>query len=354
MIDISPKLRRLVDALRPALGLSSAEAAAQPDIELARFAARRHRVAPLLYRAWFPDPVLATGEAGEFLKRRQLRNCAAVLRQKAVAEEFREALSARGIPHAEIKGRTLGEELYGEAALRQAKDVDLLIGEGRMGDALNLAARLGYRERHGKSPLRPRRARAILKFHREVGVRHPRLPVEVELHSRLLNHPHPDWRDVPTSSSRPGHKLTIDDPDYVLYIIVHGALTGWKRLKWLCDLAMLARSVKPRVRAQVAAGAREFDCLPALQASLQAVGELWGEDLIASWLDETGLPEDHVEIVRHLTVFGRRIGEEQRPLLHRRIMRHAGIIRDPAVFGTHPPTARTAVDGALFWFLNKV
>jgi hypothetical protein len=353
VFDPSPELRRLADALRPALGLAPERDTAGPDLALAQFAARRHRVAPLLLRAWFADlaQARAAGEAGEFLAHRYMANCAAVLRQQAVASELRAVLAAEGIAHAEVKGRQLGIELYGEAAWRQAKDVDLLIDPARIGDALEMAATLGYREAGRNAPLDLRKSKARLGFHREVGIRHPTMLVEVELHSRLLNNPPPGWRDVPLHLSATGGEPGIEQPDYVLYLVVHGALTGWKRLKWLCDLVMLGQRVRPDVRAQVVARARELDCLAALHASFRAVEGLWGRAAVAPWLEQTA--DGEAAAAAHLAVFGRRLEDDGTVPLTRRLMRNSGLVRDAAVFGRHPPRARVAAQKALFWLMSK-
>ena len=126
MLSASPEVRQLASAVRPTLGLQHAEDAPEPDLKLAKFASERHRIGALLHRAWSSHA--DTGEAAmTYLERVSASNIRRELRQKAVARKFGDMLDAQGIGWIEFKGWRLGEQLYGESALRQSKDVDLLI-----------------------------------------------------------------------------------------------------------------------------------------------------------------------------------------------------------------------------------
>jgi len=357
MFEASPQLRQLARALRPALGLRHADDAPEPSIALARFASDRHRVGPLLHRAWSPladaDDATTT-----YLERMAANNAKRELRQKAAARKFGALLDAQDIGWIEFKGWRLAEELYGESALRQSKDVDLLLAPGRVPDALELAGEHGYRIGKGgagqSASLAMRRSRWVLRHHHEIGIVDPDMNVQIELHSRLLGYPPDGWHDPAPVAGNRANAVSLGDPDFVLYLIAHGALTGWKRLKWLCDLVMLIQRVSPEVRNAVIARARTLECESALVASLLAVAELWDKDCVASWRAETRTSPDNALVKGHLAAISRRLGLAGQPPYLERALRHAGILRDAPVFGRHPAPLRGLRDRAALWLLAKV
>lgn len=90
---------------------------------------RRHRIDQLVFAA--VRELGAEERLGEELlgELRGARRAAAVgaLVHAAAARRAAEALAAAGVEHVFFKGLQLGEELYGDAALRPSADVDLLV-----------------------------------------------------------------------------------------------------------------------------------------------------------------------------------------------------------------------------------
>ena len=113
--------------------------------DLLRFLGR-HRVDQLWYRA-----VLDRGwdrrlppELDEALKRARRHSAARVLLQLETARRAAAALDGEGVGHVFFKGIQLGEELYGDAVLRPAADVDLLVAEDDRRQALAALAAAGF------------------------------------------------------------------------------------------------------------------------------------------------------------------------------------------------------------------
>lgn len=91
----------------------------------------RHRIDQLIYRA-----ILDSGAAPELpdkireaLQWAQRRSAVTVLFQIEAAKQAAEAFDSAGIPYVFFKGFHLGEALYGDAVLRPASDVDVLVAE---------------------------------------------------------------------------------------------------------------------------------------------------------------------------------------------------------------------------------
>lgn len=352
MLPATSHVRQIADALRPALGLGEGKGQAAPDLELAQFAAKRHRVGPLLHRAW--DKGRSSPMDGDrvhaFLAREAMINVRRELQQKAATRKLTSILASAGIGCSEVKGWQLGQELYPESCLRQSKDVDLLLSPENFEAALKIAADKGYRIAGGTGAGALRRARTIARYHREVSVVDPASGVELELHSRLLQYPPEGWVDP-----APEADISIRNPDYVLYILVHGSMCGWHRLKWLCDLVMLTQKVERDTREEVLEKARQFGCIEAVEASVLFMSDLWDDGLADVWLAQPGQRQNSEVVEGHLAAFGRLLGtewyKEWRPI---RWLRHAGVLKRPPIFAEEPSRFRQLRDNAMLSLLWKL
>ncbi|RIV85651.1 nucleotidyltransferase family protein [Aurantiacibacter zhengii] len=342
----SENVQSLADAIRPALGLGAAEAPPPGDLQ---FVVERHRVTFLLHHA-----LQVSGSSNEQLlsdltgivqgKARQ------VLRQRAAAACVQALLDDRGIASVEIKGWQLGHILYGEETLRQSRDVDVLLRPDQVAEAIKATAEAGYTNIRG-GPLKAGIAQAILRFHREVEVRDPRSGVIVELHSRSLENPPAGWSDA-TMLEAP---LDLSNPHYVLYLILHGAGSNWKRLKWLADLAMIVQRVERDVMDQVLDLARRFQCLPAIAASLRACGAIWGEAFVDEWLAQAEPHMDEKRVQAHLQAFAAALNRESPLSAMELFARRLELMRDPPLFGDKPPSRIGAIGNrTAMWFLRRI
>jgi Uncharacterised nucleotidyltransferase len=94
-----------------------------------------------------------------------------------IGQQVTEALRARGIAAAALKGPGLGEELHGEAGRRLSSDIDLLVPAARLREAVAVAAALGYEQ-----PTDPIEGNGLPLLH--FAMPHGELPA-VELHWRI-------------------------------------------------------------------------------------------------------------------------------------------------------------------------
>ncbi len=343
----SVEVRALADRLAPALGLRSRELFIDPDLT---FVCERHRVAPLLQRGlalsgYDEDKGFASG-----LARFSQRNALQVIRQQAAAKRVAQLLLEQGIGMTEIKGTQLGLMLYGEASLRQSRDVDFLVEADKIGKAIGIVARAGYH--NGRDdPLSENVASAILKFHREVEIRDPLSNIVIELHSRVLDRPPPAWDDAQMLAEG----LDLNSPRYILYLILHGAGAQWNRLKWLADLAMIVRKVDGDVARATVELAKELGCIPALAASLEACATLWELDEMQAWrtaFDGSGLDR---RAEAHLESFTLALNNTGTLSRQRMLARRLEIERAPPLFGEAPPARLSAIGKrAALWLLRRL
>lgn len=162
---------------------------------------------------------------------------------------------------------------YGTLTLKAAWDIDLLVPAASVEAAGALLAAEGYEwiERSGGDS---RKAARFHLFAKETIWRHPRTGLVVELHTRLADNvrllaevtAHGSRQRVTLGSA--GRADTLEDHTLFVYLCVHGAASGWSRLKWLADLAALTKAAP---RDQVAAWYRSASAHYAAPAAAQAL-----------------------------------------------------------------------------------
>ncbi len=343
----SANVQALAEAIRPALGLGASGTPPPPDL---RFIAERHRVTLLLHHALGLRGHREDEELLSQIARLAQLNARGTLLQKAAGARLERLLDERGIDSIEIKGWRLGHLLYGENTLRQSRDVDVLLRPEQIFEAVEAVVEAGFKNMRGE-PLKPSVARAMLRFHREVEVRDPRSRVTIELHSRSLENPPAGWSDT-TMLADP---LDLSNPEYVLYLILHGAGSNWNRLKWLADLAMIAQRVESDVMLQVVDLARALDCLPAVSASFRACGAIWGEGLVGEWLAAAALRVDDERTQLHLQAFARALNREDSPSKMELTARRLELVRDSPICGERPlPHLSSIGKRTAMWLLRRV
>jgi len=283
MLTRPDPLRLLAQALRPALGLASDTARAPlVDMAMVEFARRRHRIAPLL-SASLEHPAGRAESARiaaslALLRAANARRCETLERAERGAGT---ALEQAGVAWRPIKGLALARALYGEAGLRCHRDSDILITPRDMPRAARALARAGFRWKPdqfagaGAGILRPLRQRMAARAAKDVSFLDPGGEALIELHQRLLAVEPPGFTAPLLPHSGEGKALEPTDPLYALYLVLHGALSYWHRLKWLADLVLLLRALGAEGGDRLAREAQGHDALPAVRASVRLCGELF-------------------------------------------------------------------------------
>ena len=154
---------------------------------------------------------------------------------------------AHGVLALPFKGVALATYVYGNPALRQPGDLDVLIRPEDASTAMALLMQLEYQPR---SPARLTRSQrqALARFSWAVHFYNEKTQVEVDLQWRLLS-PVLDtstdfaglWRRRDVVSIRSGTVRVVGAADSLGYLCLHGSKHGWICLKWVCDVAELLR-----------------------------------------------------------------------------------------------------------------
>ncbi|MDQ1470417.1 MAG: hypothetical protein QOJ99_1897, partial [Bryobacterales bacterium] len=159
-----------------------------------------------------------------------------------------QALEADGIESVPFKGPALANQLFGNVAMRQFRDLDILVRPADVDRARAVLLARGYRPEFELTPKREAeylRSEHAFQFKRQDGA------FIVELHwsfgSRDQAFPlsaQSVWSRLGQAKfqSRIVHALSSED--LLIYLAMHGAKHRWDRLEWICSLAQLIR-VKP-------------------------------------------------------------------------------------------------------------
>jgi hypothetical protein len=207
----------------------------------------QHQVAPLVWHCLRTTPNLALPvELQDALRRRVEANTWSVLQLSTELARLVKRLEQAGIRAIPLKGPVLALTAYGSLALRQGGDLDLLVDPARFWEAERVVLQAGYSRLQPRFELSPAQAAAHFKIDHHSVYEHSVRGVTVELHwqwtQNALLFPlnfEEAWRKrVPltvggvTMAVLPGEEL-------LLYLCVHGAISEWCRLKWLCDIPQL-------------------------------------------------------------------------------------------------------------------
>lgn len=220
------------------------EAALDAGVDWARVLhlARWHGMRPLLHRhlgamdsGRVPRPVLVElwAEAETIAGRNRALH--------AELGRICSTLEGGGIRSLPYKGPTLALAAYGDLALREFGDLDILVARSDVLAARDTLCAAGYVEEY---PLRPHVQRAFIasdaQYH--LVLRSPVLGHLVELHwktdpdSPVERLEDPAWWHA---TLRPGALRGFTDEELLLVLCVHGSKHGWSSLGWLVDVAEL-------------------------------------------------------------------------------------------------------------------
>ena len=254
------------------------------DWEYLLRAATQHGVMPLLYShlsAICPEAVPEV-----YFKRLQdlfRRNTARNLFLTGELNKILRLFASHGIAAMPYKGPALAVSIYGDLALRQFSDLDILVRRDDVARASELLVALGFQPHFkltGNQVAAFVRLGYVQLFERDNGKN------VVELH----------WAIVPrffsfslqterlfqrlTQIDLAGHQVLAPAPeDLLLILCVHGAKDMWERLEWVCGIAELVRGNQVMNWEQVLEQARELDSERMLFLGLLLAHDLLGAAL---------------------------------------------------------------------------
>jgi len=207
--------------------------------------ASENSVMPLLNLHLRAAGVAMPAKPDEILKSAIQENAVRSLVLSAELVRLQDTFRSSGIRTIPYKGPVLAAQAYGDIALREFEDLDIIVPERDLIKADEAIAALGYRAKfppaflHEKSALRAPaefsyldQTRHILaELHTERTMRHFPVPPKLDDFAKRM---------IPVQVS--GHEVrTFSAEDALVVLCVHGAKHFWDRLSWIADLAGLIR-----------------------------------------------------------------------------------------------------------------
>ncbi len=307
---------------------------AVPDIVLTREhcgLASRHQVAPLLYGIVEGGRHLAPPDVVEELRESYL---ASKMRRKAalrVLDAVGERFSESGLGWMVFKGTTQAAQIYSDPAWRDSTDIDLLVSPDQFGHALDALVEMGFVASYPPVPKRGPLRRLILGAVRDVMMVARVDPTDsIELHRRLFfaGGRHADFLVLPAGEGPiPAAEI---GPDLAFYLIAHGALSCWVRLKWLVDLVPLLARLGEDGLAGIRARACKARSQSAVAASLLLLRTLFPFVALGpldGWLEEmSARPAVQLRFRHYANALGCNEGEMRSPLNDAGAMLRAAIL----------------------------
>ncbi len=226
-----------------------AAAAGVSDWKRLVWMANRQRVVGLVHDALSEAAVEMPRETSEALAMhaRRLAQQNAIFAAEAV--RLQNLLALAQIPVLILKGLPLAQLAYGSYAIKQTRDIDLLVFPAQAETALALLKCEGYEALPPAAQPGTAQWRAFARYAREVELRHRNSRMIIELQWRPTANPlllqnidaHAATQEVTLDGGRRVRTLARDD--LFAHLCAHGAGHGWSRLKWLADLnALVATS----------------------------------------------------------------------------------------------------------------
>lgn len=212
-------------------------------------------------------------------------NAAATLRQADELVSILKLLGANQIAALPYKGPALAMQAYGNIALRQSGDLDILVREKDFAAAASVLIANGYKR---AGLLTAAREKALMRwghhdlFNSENGT-------AVELHWRTaksifsfaLDHDEL-WERTEIVDLAGDLVPCIGREDLLLMLAVHGSSHSWQRLEWVASYAELARQTPQERWTQILSRAEKANCARIVIVALLLASELLGLELSAA------------------------------------------------------------------------
>ena len=188
--------------------------------------ARAHGVAPLLHERLQTSGVLATlpDSAQAILVAARRTAAFENLRHYAEFRRISDAFNRRGIPLMALKGLHLAEQVYGDISLRPMSDMDILVPESRVAEAVAAMQTLDY----GPDGDLSGSIRKMLESKCNLGFAHRRHDVYVEVHWKLSEPGSPYaapmneiWQSARPAQLGAGDTRVMSPEFLLLYVCAH-------------------------------------------------------------------------------------------------------------------------------------
>ena len=183
------------------------------------------------------------------------------------------------IDHCFVKGTLLNVHVYDGLDTRPCRDIDVLVNTDHYAHAERGLLALGYQKKLPAYELKGFKKTYYMQHKHDMAFYHPGLKILVELHFNLgyfgLNFfPFPAIERSSIQLFNTNVQAPSDDY-HVLYLMLHGAVHAWNRLRWLQDIAVFIERDKCDLN-RIMALATQINCQHIVEQTLILITTLFG------------------------------------------------------------------------------
>ncbi len=158
-----------------------------------------------------------------------------------------DSFQANKINFIPLKGPVLSFRVFSDPTIRNFVDLDILVEESSMPAADLLLKEMGYHAIPFSWPSNNRLRKILGNHDNQLTYYHHEKEIAVELHWKLLKAPPVTMTKLQELIKSNTTMITYDErsievfnPEFeLLYLIIHGGLHAWRRLKWIVDINAL-------------------------------------------------------------------------------------------------------------------
>lgn len=276
----SPELQFIFDVLNKAHNDRKPTPHPNLDWDTLFQLALRHRVWHQVYEALAPMkpdiPSLFYDRLGNYCRQDALQ----ILNITAETKRLAEALNAERLLHCFIKGVVLNAHIYDGLTQRPCKDIDVWVHPDDHPKARNILLSLGYQQTLPTYVLKGHQEQYYMRHHNDIEFYHSDRKIIVELHFKLEYfgvHFFPITEEIQLPVSIFNTQvITLQDDYHLLYLMLHGSVHAWTRLRWVNDIVVYLKSGKVDLD-RVMMLARKIDCEHIVEQSLLLIKLTIGE-----------------------------------------------------------------------------
>lgn len=205
-------------------------------------------------------------------------------KQKIINTMVETARIARVLNEANIhycvnKGVILNVLIYDSLDTRPCRDIDVWVSPAQYREAVAILVVLGYQKKLPVYELKNFKERYYMAHHHDMAFYHPIRKILVELHFSLADCGISFFLPTPAMLKRVDvfniSVQTLNDDYHLLYLMFHGAIHAWNRLRWLNDIVLFIGSNRCDL-SNVMHLAKQLHCEHVVQQSLMLVSDLFG------------------------------------------------------------------------------
>jgi len=211
-----------------------------------------HRITPQVYQSLVKIKDDLPAGFFEKLERKNKRCRMKSLKMSAWLANISQLLNAQEIDFISLKGIGLSKQLYGETGYRQCRDIDIMVEVENVDATEEILYSLGFERVFPHMDATPKQIHCCNIHKKDRIYSHAEDGTILELHWRLTEVDHPfkpslqQLLATACTVSVHGEEIrTVSGAHLWLYECLHGSYSGWYRLRWVCDIALLLKYQPP-------------------------------------------------------------------------------------------------------------